>query len=564
MVRSPRLIALFASAFSLVSLITVASSQGPRVILGPRIIKHTQKLQGKPYALNAYKKFRSSPLYQARLKKYPVPTFPTKVINYQDGHSLTIKMVPPDSSAASDIGITQKMSTTATTPGADGWVCTTSKIQFSANSSSYLNNDFSNSISHLYPGAMFTFDDFYSGRYRETPGARNPLTLSCEDPNISGPTSVTIPSPSMTSCRDAIATLYSRLPSNTTSYESIATDTYQSNNSADLNLQVSGGASGYGASFSTSFQLSDSSKSVALTIDARKTLYSISAQVPDTGYFKDQSIENTPNLMVLQNVSYGTRVLANVTLQFSSKKDALDFKAAYKGYGITFDAALSYLKTHTSTVSQAHIYVCGGTYQPSITTDATQVESEMNKALASGTNQSARPVSYQFMDMQGNLVLTQSATDTFSVVNCTPAGTDSDIQSARAHILQGSDGKNKDTDFQISLFPGQGDSGSVMTYNSVGHPEYKFDKNTAVDLVLKNTSATTPNLALFANAGGGHIQIYVDRHGHKDTWKITELTLFLTLGDGTVQQLVWPNIVLKENEPATELYFDQNFKPITN
>src|ERR1019366_3502039 len=176
---------------------------------------------------------------------------------------------------------------------------------------------YSNANSHIYPGAIFTFNDFYGGQYKEQAGKRNPMSLYTDNPNIKGSSGVEINDPSIISCHDAIATIYRRF-TGPAANEATSFDALESSNSADLNMQISGGASAYGVSFSDAFTTSNSSTSIALTIDARKSVYSISALPPDGGFFSDPSVEHIPNLMVVSNVSYGVRVLANLTVTFNT------------------------------------------------------------------------------------------------------------------------------------------------------------------------------------------------------------------------------------------------------
>jgi len=248
--------------------------------------------------------FRKTPLFVRRQALFAQTwTNPKTTVKYADNHSLNITMIKNPSVADGATHVTKKMKVVGTEPCKDhsDWTCATQEINLTADSSSFLNNDYGNSNSHIYPGAIFTFDNFYHGQYHEQAGERNPMTLVTDNPNINGSAGVVIENPSILTCRDAVATIYHRFTKDVGT-ESSAFDVLESSNSADLNMQISGGASGYGLSFSDAFGSDSSSSSVSLTIDARKSLYSISALPSEGGFFKDTSIENTPNLMVVSNV----------------------------------------------------------------------------------------------------------------------------------------------------------------------------------------------------------------------------------------------------------------------
>ena len=136
--------------------------------------------------------------------------------------------------------------------------------------------------------------------------------------------------PNIVTIRDRDATIYRQFKGPTAT-EAYSSQTFESNNSAELNMQISGGASGFGVSFSDAFKTGNTSHSVCLTIDARKSLFSIGVLPPDNGFFTDSSVEATPNLMVVSNVSYGVRVLGNLNISFVDLKNRTSSRRAIAG-----------------------------------------------------------------------------------------------------------------------------------------------------------------------------------------------------------------------------------------
>lgn len=535
------------------------TSSGPKLKLreGTVLVQRAEL----PYRNKTLMSFRGTALYRLRQGQFATTwRRPTKTIHYADGHSLRITMVTNPSVANGENSIRRnvKVLETSKSPDVPGWECSTQQIQLSATSSSFLNNDYGNANSHIYPGAIFSFDDFYAGQYRETRGERNPMTMVTDNPNINGSSSVVVPSPDVASCRDAIATLYRRFTKDTAT-ESTAFDVVESNNTADLTMQISGGASAFGASFSAAFGAEKSSRSYSLTVDARKSLYSISVMPPQNGFFKDASVERTPNLMVVSNVVYGVRVLANLNITFNSAKDALDFKAAYSGMGYSAQAAVDYVQKHSSTVISIHAYIVGGSGGTEVSLDKSALMRSISGVMGTATYQNARPISYQFMNMAGDLVGSTSATDTFRVVQCAPSDAAATLTSARVRFVQGNDGKNAETGVELDV--SKRDGGPALLQYFVSKNAGKYPDNGTVDVTLR-AKGDGVDANTFLTSGGGKIDLYVFRYGHKDTWKIARLVLVLNYSDGSSHTVEFDNVQTKEGDPPLHFFFDGEFRPV--
>ena len=361
------------------------------------------------------------------------------------------------------------------------------------------------------------------------------MTLVTDNPNINGPSSVVVQNPSIATCRDGVAEIYRRFTRDVGT-ESSYYDVLESNNSADLNIQISGGASSLGLSFSDAFSHESSSNTVSLTVDAAKSLYSISALPPDSGFFQNAAVENTPNLMVVSNVVYGARVLANVSVTFNTDKDANDFKAAYSGFGFDANAAFNYVQSHQSAVSAIHAYIVGGPGSSQVSFSKDGLEQQINRIIGGVTYQNARPISYQFMDMAGDIVGAQSATDTDLNVYLYPGDTQTNMNNEK--------------------------QGSVLGYESQGH-SWKFPDNGAADIYLSgytgpNGPAGTPILLdrnTFIRSGGGHLHLNCYRHGNDD-WIVQKMDVIINFADGTSQDIPFPPFTTRKGEGPIDFYFD--------
>ena len=536
----------------------------PKIDVGPKVAERLRVVQTRklslPYQARTLRDFKRTAAYRSMQGRYGNSFLqPSKTVSFPDGTKLHIRMTTNPSRAGGAVNIKERRKLVSTSQE-EGWQCTTETVKLTADSTTFLNNDYGNGNARIYPGAIFKFDDFYSGNYREAAGERNGITLVTDNPNITGSSSVNVASPNVGTCRDAIATIYRRF-SKDVGTESSAFDVTEANNDADLTMKISGGASGYGASFKAAYGMDKSSRSYSLTIDARKSLYSISVLPSEGGFFKDPNAGKTGNLMAVSNVVYGVRVLANMSVTFKSSKDALDFQAAYKGFGFGAEAALNYVQSHSSSVSQVHAYVVGGPGNSEVWISANQLKSGIANIMNGANYQNARPISYQFMSMAGDLIGTQSATDTFKVRQCTPIEQVVKITSARVKFVQGNDGKNKETDYELTVGTGQRGPSLLRYMTSNKSRKYEYRDNSTVteefDLVKGPIDAN-----VFPAAGGGNVTLYVFRYRHKDTWKINQLTLYLNFSDGSSRQIDYANLQTKEGDAPLKLYFNAGYGAI--
>lgn len=516
----------------------------------------------------AIKTYQATPAAAKRKTTYAKAwTDPVKQVAYGGKNTLTFKMVRNPSTANGATHFRKSAHTTkkGPCPGHADWVCSTQDVQLTATSTSFMNNDYSNANSHIYPGAIFTFNDFYGGQYKEQAGKRNPMSLYTDNPNIRGSSGVAINDPNIISCHDAIATIYRRF-TGPAANEATSFDALQSSNSADLNMQISGGASAYGLSFSDAFSSSNSSTSISVTIDARKSVYSISALPPDNGYFADANVEHTPNLMVVSNVSYGVRVLANLTITFTSSSEANDFKAAYSGCGFSANVAFDYLNKHSSTSSAIHGYVVGGAGNTGIMTfDPKTLLRGINDVLNGVTYDNARPIGYQFQDMAGDIIGAESATDKFTTVTCAPATTNPRVTDIRVEFLSGQDGKDYDTNLNIYLYPPNFINppnqdaifGAIYGYQSQGHSSAFGGGQTSEVFMIPGNGVGGGQVLTrndFIKFNGGHIRMNIYPNGN-DTWDITTMRLFFNFEDGSSIEVDKSNFVVSQ----TVRVFDWNF-----
>lgn len=474
---------------------------------------------------------------------------PKADLKYDDGSKQTIQLrKSPFDRVVKAKFKTHPKSKKKTTPDKEyaGWVTSTQKVEMTATSSSFLNNDYANADANIYPGAIFTAWDYEHGDYKPQKGTRNPIHIGTDNPNIDGQSFVKVKDPSGDNIRTAIATLFHRMKGKAAT-DGFSSQTYESSNSSSMALQVSGGASFFGISASDAFNMHKNNHSLYLTVDATLPLYSISATPTDKGYFADQTVENTKDLVVVSNVVYGVRVLANVAITFSSTQEADDFHAGLN-WGIVSASALSdYMTKHSDSISSFNAYAIGGSASSAaglVTLDRKAFMQSIKNVFKGATYQNARPISYQLRNMADDVLESESLCD-FTTVSSGPKDYNPKVAFIDCSFLSGNDGKDGDTNLNVYLYPpsyppnSRVDDmvGAIYGYQSQGHSrEFGGGQEDAVPM-FPGDGAQHPRRPMtendFIKQNGGRVRIHIYPNGN-DTWDIIQATLILHLDDQTM------------------------------
>lgn len=519
--------------------------------------------------------YRKTPQGIARAKKHAKATANnlSSHIRYSDGTGATITMVK---NPAGDNNVNTKImskspnkDSTDKSTGAQ-WNCSSQTIELDANSPTFLNNDYSAAVSHLYPGAVFLFENFIKGNYVEQTGMRNDLTITTDNPNIKGPGYLTVADPNMATVHAAIAKLFSE-STGPAATESNAFQIIQNYNSAASSLGIYGFASYAGASASDQYDNSSNSKTVSITLDIRKSVFTISTIPPDSGFFKNPTLEDDASLMVIGNVNYGMRILANVTMTFNSSSEADNFKAAYSGYGVEANVAINYITNSKSASTTINGYVVGGPGSSTISWNLKDLQANITKLVGGLNYQNARPISYQMYDMAGDLVGAQSATDEFTERSCTPASLDGAVlQSSFATIGTGSDDKHSDSPFFLYVGVGNNVTPSLTYRDANQGDEYPVNTTRTIEMLTTYTNTVTGKEAhspkttmgdFTENNKGGYITIGMKPLSPPDNWNIQGLTITLNFAGGIPEPITIPAFQLMNTQGQT-FYFDGSFKLI--
>lgn len=349
-------------------------------------------------------------------------TNPSKTITLADGTRLTTRMLINPSNilktnqAPGQIKGTEK---NKKQENSDEWICESSQLRVSLDDNSFMNSTNEEQSQNIYPGAIYTFDNFFSGSFKNETAARNPIRITSSAPGISGKNYEDVTNPSPSTIKYAVNTLFNRMPAGNaiSRYTHLL---YECNSAADMALKIGAGASGYGISVNFDFNNQKKSEHRYFMIDATQEMYSLNAEAPSDGLFTHPADAAKANLMMMGTVTYGQRVLVSIETKIDSQEQGIKLDASYSGYGAKANINLSNLIRETSDDTTVKLYVVGGTNPGFITLDKNTLMDKLNSYFINTTYQNAKPIRYQFRNMNNEVVVSQSATDYFPKRQCVP------------------------------------------------------------------------------------------------------------------------------------------------
>ncbi len=450
-----------------------------------------------------------------------------------------------------------------TNTGDDANDCTTTNVSLSATSDNFMNNNYSSQASFIYPGAIYSDDNLFSGNFKEESNGRYPIIITTNNTNISGNNYEIVQQPNEVNITNAITKLFQRFSTVNAANESTSMQIYEANNSADLNMKLGVDASGYGVSFDGYINHQKDERTEYLTIDCIKNLFSISVALPDSGYYKTNPADS--HLTVIGTVNYGVRVLANLRITFQSEQDEAGFNGGYTGFGVQSNVDFNFLSSNSSTQSTINAYYVGGPSSYTTTSfDKTQLQNQITQYLTQANYQNAVPISYELYDLNNNIMNNRSATDQFQVPLCVPkamdnasldcSGNSNDANATYAVIQTGNNsGDNKDPDTHYSFGIFDNNSRPIASFHDDSNNDPYNEGTTSPSLYLNSQNSAA--FKDFVGGAGGRVHINIAPNGH-DTWNIGSFSLFLKFTNPTsTQKLTWTGINLSEGQRDIDLNF---------
>ncbi len=413
----------------------------------------------------------------------------------------------------------------------NGFECTTSHETVTADSKSFMsvtaNGD------GIYPGALYTYSDFMNGNFLKEVGVgkRNPIQVFTNNlANSTGDVAVTVANPNSVNIYSAIANLVRNNSVSNVSATQIGQYIY-SQNQASLVLSISGGGAYSGFSASAGFNLNKQANHIYVTCDFKIPLYSLYTNFPENGFLSDPNLEKTPNLVLVNSVTYGTRVLVNIDIDESSLD--LGSSAKFK-YGdptkAGFNVDLNFLMTNKNIKNTVNTYVVGARPQNlGNPTTVEQVFSFVDACIRNTNYQTAKPISYTLSTMAGELVGIRSATDDYIVKNCVPKA--STIYLANASISISTKGNYKENGSNAAFYLYGNNGAKLLASAPNNNGQMGPNSDYSVGLTVADGILQTD-----IKNGKNYLEIVLDRPNCVftcDDWEIDQVFITLNYKDET-------------------------------
>ena len=408
-----------------------------------------------------------------------------------------------------------------------GMNCHTVILSFDCQSKSFMNAQPESQGSMLMPGMIYTYEDISNGNFahQNLNYNRYPIHLFV-DAASAGQTSVGILNPNSTSISDAIQTLRKNFGGNPGGGDVMYQIT-KTENTAEQSLAITAGGS-YGAfSGQASFTHSDNKYHMYYTIDAIKELFTVNV-MPDSLSFYPPGYNIPANggfPVMIGNVTYGARVLANMDIAFESSSTTAGLNFQYNSIGASAFADIKAALANKQATVTINGYLIGfpAKFGGTFSTDLNAFESTLNNFFSGCDYVSAKPLQYNLVNLDGDEMGISSITDKTTTQECTPSNETYTLQSAYVTFGTGQDDKNDNSEFWLTL--GSGNENNPHWAAQIYDNHSKFNQS-GNNWTLSFPKVTPVNMDEFDN-NGGILAFKLIAHGHSDDWDFNSLTLTL-------------------------------------
>lgn len=454
-----------------------------------------------------------------------------KIINVGNGRSIRMEL-KRNPNTGSDPVINKVVTQNLPPENTPEWNTEVKKVYLSAESTTFMNAS-NNSTINIVPGAIYTFEDFMGGANNEIIGNRNPIRIYTGNTLSSGGTGgVVINNPSGYEISQGNGGNNLNIIRNSISQSTGGSDffyrSYTCNSEAELVLKVTAGGSYSGFSASAGYGLTQNKNKFFLTVDAVKPMYTIKAEKPTNGFFS--TVNPTANKIYVKEVTYGSRVLANVEITLENREDIANFKASYESGGFSANAGMNFISKNKTKGETLNAMVIGAPITVS-SFNKDNLENEIKALLATCTFANAKPISYTLGDMDGNTIATKSATDEIIERNSIPANLVYTLDEAALELETGADNKEWQSGVKLELFNGKNE---LLMYQPIENSKVEYPINDMKLIGLNKNANVIPQSLLYDNikaSGGFIVKITYYANIFTDAWKIDGVKLRLKFID---------------------------------
>jgi len=268
-----------------------------------------------------------------------------------------------------------------------------------------LNQDILNpdDLKYLRLGAIYNLDEFKKGNYNNLTDARNPISL-----NIPGIKSIKVDSPDETTLADAMTDLlntpFVKRPTGAGQY-------YESkivNSKTELEIAAGVSYSGCAYSAAATFGYNESSTKNKCLVTYLYPVFT--AQIASgKNYFTDSNLNNNQDLVVIDGITYGAKLL----VFFESSLDQEKLKAGFSGSGWGASANFSAEEKKELNETTFKIFLYGSSQPVRVMNSYDQVGPAIQQMINEICDQNKKyplelgaPISYSLRFLNGDIAAT--------------------------------------------------------------------------------------------------------------------------------------------------------------
>jgi len=472
--------------------------------------------------------YRSSSYHNAaNLETMVLPSITKRAT---DGSSVSYFIKSPAQTADWENGAAYNAKVMGQTPPAynkdNKMNCHTTTLIFNARSTSFMNAQPEIQGMNLIPGIIYDFSDLSKGNFNPRYNFnRSPMALTCDVYGSNGSVSADIQDPNQQNLGNGIQSIVRNF-GGTPGGSTVQMQITKTENTAEQDILIAGGGS-YGAfSGKGSFTQNKSTYHLYYTIDAVKSLYTIAA-MPKSNSFYNQgaAIPSDGFPVMIQDVTFGARVLANMDIAVSSEADAGDVSFNYndgmESAWAQFKAAVA--NKNVSITINGYLIGFPAKFGGSFSANPDEFIGMLKTFFNGCDYASAKPIQYAMVNMDGDYMGIESITDKTTVQECTPANENFTLRSAIAVFSTGEDDKNWQSEFWLSIASGDPLHPNWMGTFYDNHTEYKRDGNP-----YQVTIPVNPNIHETDLDNGGFVALkLIEHNGGNDDWDFQNMDIIL-------------------------------------
>ena len=418
-----------------------------------------------------------------------------------------------------------------------GWTTSVKRVSISAESTTFMNAGNQNS-SAIVPGAIYSFESFMGGGFNEILPNKNPIKIYTDNalaPNGTGLVIVNNPTAAeiLQGNGGANLNLIKNSIVNNPAGVNLISRFFSSKSDEEFSLRITGGGSYAGVTANANYNNNQTNNRFYFTVDIIKPMFTLKAERPINGFFNTGN--SVPDKVYVKEVTYGTRILANVEITLNKREDIINFEANYAG-AFTATATTNLVSKQAKAGETVNALVVGGPQETTILRKDHLLD-DITTYLTTCTSQTAKPVSYSLGDMDGNTVATRSAVDDIVERNSVPDNLIYHLDEATVNISTGNDNKEWQSPVAIELYSGNSDDGHILMYQPIENSNVEFAINESRIITLtKHPNCIANDLLLenIKNPGSGEglrLRIYYKANWATDAWKIENVSIKLKFVD---------------------------------